>query len=1010
MAALFSACEACGDWFPDARSMALRLLPKASGGYRTVALFRGLYRVYAKARQEAARRWAAERLSAATWNNMAGRRPGDVVWRAAVRSRLAASRGREMGEILLDLSKMFDRVHRPTLLAIAQQEQYPVWLLRISLASYEWERHLLGEAGLVEAPVLPRLSVAAGSSFAVFEVALMLLPMVTEASRSFPQAQISLHVDDLAVGAEAARGAQVAQTVVGCGRWMVATLEGPLRHKVARDKTAVVGSSRKLIMMIIQGMGDVAADCERGEVRRLGIDYALQRHRRSKVQRARLKAYRLKLRRLRALARAKRLRRRGKLGHVFQAGLVPGALYGAEVVQPPQQALRGLRHQAARCRGISRPHAPPGLVWCAEPRGLDPAAQAAWMALERYAREWYGSLRTAENAGYLRAPELVAAFRLAQGGRRRSSGPIEGALRAVGLAGWSFVNATTIEMQGGRRFMLTIGSPRLLRRFFFAEFARAQATEAAKLRCRQQGGPAAGFADGDGRPSWLCFDDYRRVLYGAGRNALSASQQHWLRGLVTNSMVTGEVLQAWGVLHDGRCLHCGAMDSWHHRLHECDQAQWLRDELRFGELRAALTRGADGWMVDRGWFWRQILPEQHRDEGLLRVLGEAPAEGPFFDPAGGPVFLDGSCLHPRADCAVAACAAVQARPDGGLLRGLARAVPWDFPQEAACSEHLAFLTASANLGGRTVCFSDCAGVVSAFAKGRAFATSERRPWASFWAEADWSQVQGVLKVKAHRAEPSREEAPEDWSLWAGNELADECAKEQARLSLPPPGVVTEMLAVHRDRTAYLRAAARILDLWPTTRELIASDPANRVLVRQARARVAAARQVQEHVLVWCQHRRVFICAHCCRFSRSVGTLAGKRCSVLHGEVRSRVEVGHAMGHHLHLASGGGASRMLFCGACGCYAELAMVGLGRPCRGRLSGQRAKLSRLAAGVHPVKRGVLFERVERVLPLAAATADVQVGHAVAPAPLPARLPARDLDDPDRDPFEDLGGSEED
>ena len=117
-----------------------------------------------------------------------------------------------------------------------------MWLLRISLASYEWERHLLGEAGLVEAPVLPRLSVAAGSSFAVFEVALMLLPMVTEASRRFPQAQISLHVDDLAVGAEAARGEQVAQTVVGCGRWMVALLEGPLRHKVARDKTAVVGS------------------------------------------------------------------------------------------------------------------------------------------------------------------------------------------------------------------------------------------------------------------------------------------------------------------------------------------------------------------------------------------------------------------------------------------------------------------------------------------------------------------------------------------------------------------------------------------------------------------------------------------------------------------------------------------------------------------------------------------------------------------------------------------------
>ena len=94
--------------------------------------------------------------------------------------------------------------------------------------------------------------------------------------------------------------------------------------------------------------------------------------------------------------------------------------------------------------------------------------------------------------------------------------------------------------------------------------------------------------------------------------------------------------------------------------------------------------------------------------------------------------------------------------------------------------------------------------------------------------------------------------------------------------------------------------------------------------------------------------------------------------------------------------------MLFCGACGCYAELACAGLGRPCKGAASGQRSKLRRLLRLEHPVKRGVFFETLARVLPPCAGLLDEPRGGARVQEPV-AR-PAHGLDDPEGDAFEDL------
>ena len=207
--------------------------------------------------------------------------------------------------------------------------------------------------------------------------------------------------------------------------------------------------------------------------------------------------------------------------------------------------------------------------------------------------------------------------------------------------------------------------------------------------------------------------------------------------------------------------------------------------------------------------------------------------------------------------------------------------------------------------------------------------------------------------------------------------------------------------------------------WPKAKELREQEG------REVRAALGSLHVYNGHVVVFSAYRRIHLCLECGKFARRRATLAGQSCAALDGELRSRVQMACSASHSLVSVTGPAFAGLLMCVKCGCYSETAFRNLRRPCRGRLSGQLAKVRRVELGWHP-RRRIRVTGVHRVLPglaalRASSPADVPEGPGSAPAgaePEPAGAGAQPVraagfDDPDWDPMWDLpdgGGSSSD
>ena len=104
---------------------------------RPILLYRSLFRVWARIRQAIVRAWQTKHMPDAFLANLAGRQPGDAVWRATVRSCIAPEGPKPHGfEALWDISKAFDRVGHARLMEQARDMGYPIKILASSIASY----------------------------------------------------------------------------------------------------------------------------------------------------------------------------------------------------------------------------------------------------------------------------------------------------------------------------------------------------------------------------------------------------------------------------------------------------------------------------------------------------------------------------------------------------------------------------------------------------------------------------------------------------------------------------------------------------------------------------------------------------------------------------------------------------------------------------------------------------------------------------------------------------------
>ncbi len=164
LAAILETCELLGNLPKQARLVVTPLLEKPKGGFRPIAIYVSLYRLWAKARREAAADWESAN-SRPFFSSSKGNGPLDTTWRQGVRQERKVSRGGASACLLWDLESFYESVDRERLLRRAVSTGFPLPVVRLSLAMYAVPR-VLSLEGRITREVWPKRGVGAGCGLA----------------------------------------------------------------------------------------------------------------------------------------------------------------------------------------------------------------------------------------------------------------------------------------------------------------------------------------------------------------------------------------------------------------------------------------------------------------------------------------------------------------------------------------------------------------------------------------------------------------------------------------------------------------------------------------------------------------------------------------------------------------------------------------------------------------------------------------------------------------------------
>ena len=335
---LLTACERIGRWPKAVAMVVIALLPKPDGGRRPIGLFPWLPRVWMKVRRDVACEW--ERLHERPYLYAGvGKGANVAAWKQAARAELArALPGVEYGQVLLDLVKAFERVPHHVLVREAARLQFPLWVLRLSLAAYRLGR-VLRVDGAISSVVVAVRGITAGSGLATTEMRILLLHIVDRACALYPAVTPTLFVDDLS--------AEVAGTkryilrnlipfvICVCDGMTDALLE------VSQKKSVCTASCDDIGVALAAGLRRYAVAYAR-RVKSLGAGLGAGVRRNAQVATKRLKAFRQRLPRFR------RLRAAGvSTARLLRTGGIAAMTYGQAIIGVPSSILLQQRRSAA---------------------------------------------------------------------------------------------------------------------------------------------------------------------------------------------------------------------------------------------------------------------------------------------------------------------------------------------------------------------------------------------------------------------------------------------------------------------------------------------------------------------------------------------------------------------------------------------------------------------------------------------------------------------------------------
>ena len=137
-------------------------------------MFRSIVRVVCKAVAWDGLKWF-EAQDVPQLNTSKGRRIGDAIWRAQIRSQIGEPR--YAGEVMIDLMKAFEFVSRQELATRGGRGDYPRQVIAAGLATYGFKRRLVYK-GFVSKELWAQRGITAGSPFATGDLWLVCSDMM----------------------------------------------------------------------------------------------------------------------------------------------------------------------------------------------------------------------------------------------------------------------------------------------------------------------------------------------------------------------------------------------------------------------------------------------------------------------------------------------------------------------------------------------------------------------------------------------------------------------------------------------------------------------------------------------------------------------------------------------------------------------------------------------------------------------------------------------------------------
>ena len=844
---------------------------------------------------------------------------------------------------LLDVKKCYECVDHVRLADLCYRLELPTVLIRVSINSYRWRRHLILEESTVSFGITPSRGIAAGSIFACFEVAAYVLETLQYLSSLKCLGRIrfviSIHVDDLQLlGTSSNRQELVHAMKLLFLEARLSFAELGLIFAVA--KGVLLATTPSLARLFLSSF-TAEAGTAHTTARSLGADMQLSGKRQLRVQATRFKTARLRRAKLRMLHT-----RTSNSGKVFRAGVLPSVDFGAELSYPSASLIRGLRSMALKSHCKFVPGGNTAMACALEGLHFDPAVGLRAAPLVRYHREIWMMHSHTGPPDLLGRRDIDFAFAIEYRRKDHSrGGPLGAAFQAMAFVGWRFLGPYSIVLHDGSELDLCWTPPALLTRLFAlrheqVEFQRQLYQLQVRHPNLQQSYHAYAM---EGRTF-----DYVLARKTLRSKALTSKEKYmlrcWWQGRLPIVGLTISGLQLPSV-----CCHCGQPDSIEHRLCECrgcpefefDYTWYCTGDRsppnRYDFASAAIdldckahTIGLHrGLLSSAKHIWRPG-DEQCRVEDCT-----IQDERVFAFEQGHTIFTDGSCFNGHIpQLAVAGFAILQVDEQGVVVRKLQARVPHYCPQTASFSEFMAMTYLGQNSAEdcRHSVYTDCQAVLNSFYAVPEVRLSGGKVVAGLTKAFDEHRhkVQTVLKVKAHQTTTEGLTAHELW-LKKANEDTDAAAREAATMAGDSEANTVSIGKFIKSTRATWLAGARRLACWPYLSEIVdvahSSD-------HQSCDRLAIA-----HNFVELARSEVvggfpgFVCSSCFLLVGTKGRhgkLSHAECVPMQGHVARNLRIASMMGHDLYRLDFDHGRSLFACKRCGAYARRQFRGLLNAC--------------------------------------------------------------------------------